>query len=179
MASWMHFEPLSTRRETHAPRFRCATGDSHPTIRELDGEIAAIRQWITDEVDALVSVAEDDLEEVQAIEAGLSRVQNEAQKAGLDLNLREIEYSRLSRQRESSSKLFDLLLQRTAETDLTRLLRTTYVRVVDSALIPKAPISPMVGLNLLGGVLGGLVFGFRPERFCCTKWTVGFATCPT
>lgn len=149
------FRAKRTERASLSVRY----GDSHPTIRELDGEIAAIRESITEEVDALIGVAEDDLEEVQAIEAGLSKVQDQAQKAGLDLNLREIEYSRLSRQRESSSKLFDLLLQRTAETDLTRLLRTTHVRVVDSALIPKAAISPMVGLNLVGGALGGLLCG--------------------
>jgi len=78
----------------------------------------------------------------------------------LDLNLREIQYSRLNRQRQSNSKLYDILLQRTAETDLTRLLRTTHVRVVDRALIPTASISPMVGLNILGGGLAGLFLGF-------------------
>jgi capsular exopolysaccharide synthesis family protein len=135
-------------------------GDSHPTILELDGEIAAIRGSINEEVDTLIKVAAGDLEEIQAVEAGLSTVQNRAQKAGLELNLREIEYSRLNRQRESNSKLYDLLLQRTAEADLTRVLRTTHVRVVDRALVPKTAVSPMVGLNILGGALGGLLIGF-------------------
>ncbi|MGB8223006.1 MAG: polysaccharide biosynthesis tyrosine autokinase [Polyangiales bacterium] len=135
-------------------------GDSHPTILELDGEIAAIRKSIDEEVDARVAVAEGDLTEIRNIEAGLSKVQAEAQKAGMELNLREIEYSRLNRQRESSSKLYDLLLQRTAETDLTGLLHTTHVRVVDRALVPKAAISPMVGVNIVGGAFGGLLLGF-------------------
>jgi succinoglycan biosynthesis transport protein ExoP len=134
-------------------------GDSHPTILELDGEIVALLASIEREVDALIRVAQDDLTEVQAIEAGLSKIQTQAKNAGLDLNLREIEYSRLNRQRESDSKLYELLLQRTAETDLTRLLHTTHVRVVDRALVPKAAISPMVGLNIIGGSLGGLMLG--------------------
>jgi capsular exopolysaccharide synthesis family protein len=135
-------------------------GNSHPTILELDGEIAALRESIRHEVDALIQVAADDLKEVEAVESGLSKVQSQAQQAGLELNLREIEYSRLSRQRESSSKLFDLLLQRTAETDLTRLLRTTHVRVVDRALVPKAAIAPIVPLNVAGGAFAGLLLGF-------------------
>lgn len=135
-------------------------GDSHPTILELDGEIASIRATINEEVGLLIQVAAGDLEEIQAIERGLSTVQNDAQQAGLELNLREIEYSRLNRKRESSSQLYDLLLQRTAEADLTRLLHTTHVRVVDRALIPKAAISPMVGLNIVGGAFGGLLIGF-------------------
>ncbi len=135
-------------------------GNSHPTILELDGEIGAIRASINDEVESLIQVAAGDLQEIQSIEQGLSAVQGQAQKAGLDLNLREIEYSRLNRQRESSSKLYDLLLQRTAEADLALLLRTTHVRVVDRALIPKAAISPLLGLNIFGGTLGGLILGF-------------------
>jgi len=135
-------------------------GDSHPTMLELKGEIAAIRASINDEIETLIKIAADDLKEAQAVETGLSKVQNKAQKAGMDLNLREIEYSRLSRQQESNSKLYDLLLQRTAETDLTRLLRTTHVRVVDRALVPKAAISPVVSLNVVGGVIGGLLLGF-------------------
>ena len=115
---------------------------------------------IADEVSALIKVAEGDLNEAQAVESGLSKVQTQAQKAGLDLNLREIEYSRLNRQRQSSSKLYDLLLQRISETDLTRLLRTTHVRVVDRALVPESAISPMVQLNIFGGVFAGLLLGF-------------------
>ena len=145
-----------TERASLATRY----GDSHPTILELKGEIASIRTAIDNEIETLITVAEDDLKEAQAVETGLSKVQNKAQKAGMDLNLREIEYSRLNRQRESSSKLYNLLLQRTAETDLTRLLRTTHVRVVDRALVPKAAISPMVGLNVVGGLFGGLLLGF-------------------
>ena len=135
-------------------------GDSHPKIQELDRAIVALRASIRDEVDALIKVAEGDLQEVRAVEEGLSEVQNRAQKAGLELNLREIEYSQLNRQRESSSQLYDLLLQRTAETDLTRLLRKTHARVVDRALVPKAAISPVVGLNIAGGAFGGILLGF-------------------
>jgi len=135
-------------------------GDSHPKMLELKGEIAALRASINDEIETLIKIAADDLKEAQAVENGLSKVQNRAQKAGMDLNLREIEYSRLNRQRESNAKLYDLLLQRTAETDLTRLLRTTHVRVVDRALVPKSAISPVVSLNVIGGALGGLLLGF-------------------
>jgi capsular exopolysaccharide synthesis family protein len=134
-------------------------GDSHPTIVRLDREIAAVRESIDEEIDTLIEAAEDDLREIQSVEAGLSKAQEHAQKAGLELNLREIEYSRLNRQRDTSSKLYDLLLQRSAETNLTQLLRTTNVRVVDRALVPKAAVSPVLALNLFGGLLGGLLLG--------------------
>ncbi len=135
-------------------------GDSHPSIQELDQQIAALRDSVKVEVNSLIKIAKGDLREAQSIETGLSRAQNDAQKAGLNLNRQEIEYSRLNRQKESQSRLYELLLKRTAETDLARLLRTTHVRVVDRALVPGSPISPNVVLNLIGGLLGGLIAGF-------------------
>ncbi len=134
-------------------------GDAHPAIRELDGEISSLRKSLTAEVNALIKIAQGDLQEVKAIEAGLSKAQKRSQRAGLDLNRREIEYSRLNRQRQSNAQLYDLLLQRTAEADLTRLLRTTHVRVVDRALVPEAAVSPILPLNLAGGLFAGLMLG--------------------
>lgn len=145
----------TTERASLSARY----GDSHPTIVKLDREIAAVRESIDEEIDTLIEAAQDDLREIQSVEAGLSKAQNQAQQAGLELNLREIEYSRLNRQRDTSSKLYDLLLRRSAETNLTQLLRTTNVRVVDQALVPKAAISPVWGLNLVGGLFGGLLLG--------------------
>ncbi|MEM7138842.1 MAG: polysaccharide biosynthesis tyrosine autokinase [Myxococcota bacterium] len=134
-------------------------GDAHPTIRELEGQIASLRKSLRAEVSARIRTAEGDLREAKAIEAGLSKAQQQSKQAGIDLNQREIEYSRLNRQRESNAQLYDLLLQRTAEADLTRLLRTTHVRVVDQALVPVSPVSPILPLNIAGGLLGGLFLG--------------------
>ncbi|MDH3727736.1 MAG: hypothetical protein OER77_09405, partial [Myxococcales bacterium] len=61
-------------------------GDAHPAIRELDGEISSLRKSLAAEVDARIKIAEGDLQEVKAIEAGLNRAQKQSQRAGLDLN---------------------------------------------------------------------------------------------
>lgn len=134
-------------------------GDAHPRIQELDGEIASLQRSLATEVGALIRIAEGDLKEAKAIEVGLSKAQKQAQKAGLDLNRREIEYSRLNRERQTNAQLYDLLLARTAEADLTRLLRTTHVRVIDRALVPQSAVSPVVPLNIAGGLLAGLMAG--------------------
>jgi capsular exopolysaccharide synthesis family protein len=77
----------------------------------------------------------------------------------LDLNLREIEYKRLHRSKENNERLFELILGRTKENDLTRMLRINNIHIVDRPLLPGRPIKPNVGLNISIGVALGLMFG--------------------
>lgn len=134
-------------------------GPAHPRMTELDARINELRSQVSAEVNAIVRAAEADHAQVQATERGLRQALDEAQAAGLELNLREIEYERLNRERENNAKIYNLVLQRSTETDLTRMLRITHVSVVDTALVPSHPVSPNLPLNALGGMLAGLALG--------------------
>lgn len=134
-------------------------GPAHPRILEADHEIEAIRQTMHDEIAAVIRSVEAELREAHEIEVGLEHAVDEANAAGLELNLLSIEYARLDRDRENQAHLYEMVLERTTETELTRMLRTTHVRVVDRALQPGSPVSPHVPINLGAGAVGGLVLG--------------------
>ncbi len=134
-------------------------GAEHPSMKKLDEEIAAVTKQIEAEKKELLKSAERDLGQVKSIDEGLRVAAEQAHNAGLDLNLREIEYGRLSRERENKAKLYELVLQRLAETDLTRMLKTTHVRVLDRALLPKSPVSPNLARNMAAALLAGLLLG--------------------
>jgi len=142
-------------RDAAAQRY----GDAHPKMQAFDSEIRALRTDLTEEVGAAVAGAESELSEIRRTETGIRAALADANERGLELNLWEIEYGRLSRERESGSKVYDLVLKRSAETDLTRMLRVTHVRIVDRALLPTSSVSPKVRFNISMGVLGGLVLG--------------------
>ncbi len=134
-------------------------GPAHPSMRSLQTEIDTIQTHLRAEIDGIIRTAELDVREIQSIENGLRAALEEAHDAGHELNLREIEYSRLNRERENNSKLYDLLLERTAETDLTRMMRFTHVRIVDRALRPFRAVRPRIVFNLVLGALLGLALG--------------------
>lgn len=146
-------------KQTQRAALSVRYGDAHPEIRGLDNEIAALEKSLRVQIGAMIKVAEGNLKEAKDVEAGLSKAQERSQQAGLELNRREIEYSRLSREQQTNSQLYELLLQRTAEADLTRLLHTTHIRVVDRALAPEGPVSPILILNVAAGLMFGLVLG--------------------
>jgi succinoglycan biosynthesis transport protein ExoP len=134
-------------------------GDKHPKILAVDSQIATVKLQVRHEIDGLISAAEADLHEVEQVEKGVQGALQQANGVGLELNLQDITYRRLQRERDNTSKLYGTLLERTAQTDLTRALSVSFVRVVDQALLPVLPVSPKMHLNLSIGVLLGLMLG--------------------
>jgi capsular exopolysaccharide synthesis family protein len=140
-------------------RMSATRGANHPDRRALDEEIEALREQLAQEVETIVRNAESDLREIRSVESGLRQAVEEAHTAGLELNLREIEYQRLNRARENKAKLYQVVLERTTETDLTRMFVARHVRIVDAALVPRWPVAPNRTVNVLVGLLAGLIFG--------------------
>jgi succinoglycan biosynthesis transport protein ExoP len=135
-------------------------GANHQRMQQLEAEIGDLRRQLQEEIAGVERAAEADVREVQVIERGLRTALDEAQAAGLELNMREIEYQRLNRARANNEKLYNLVLERTTETDLTRMLRTTHVRILDRALEPAGAVSPNVLTNSGAGLGAGLALAF-------------------
>ena len=134
-------------------------GDAHPKIIAVNAQIETVMRALRAEIDGLIGAAVADVTEAQAIEKGLQGALDQANRVGVELNLQEITHRRLQRERDNTSKLYGTLLERTAQTDLTRALQVAYVRVIDRALAPKFAISPRVNTALLIGALLGIVLG--------------------
>jgi len=140
-------------------------GVAHPTMKTLAQEIEILEQQVAREKTALLASAEQDVEQIRSVEQGLRAAAGDAHSAGLNLNLREIEYRRLNHDRDNKAKLYEIVLQRLTETDITRMLRTTHVRVLDRALVPSTPVSPNLVKNLGASLLAGLLLGLAAAFF--------------
>lgn len=134
-------------------------GPQHPEMRNVQSRIDAIIASARAETAGLVEVLRAELREIQDVERGLKAAKQETQNAGLDLNLHAIDYNRLERERANNEKLYGVLLQRTTETNLTRLLRVSPVRLVDRAIVPTGAIRPRPMFNLAIGTILGLLAG--------------------
>ncbi len=133
--------------------------EKHPKVLALDAELATLRQQMRHEIDGLMASAAGDLRETERVEKGLKTAFDQANRLGMELNLQEISFRRLQRERDNTAKLYGTLLERTTQTDLTRALSVSLARVVDRALVPGAPISPRPQMDLAVGALLGLVLG--------------------
>lgn len=144
-----------TEKEGLSVRF----GDSHPQIKSLAARLSVLREQIDKEIQGLIAATSSDLREVTTTERGLRDALGKANTQGLELNLRELQYNRLHRERENNAKLYELVLQRTTETDLTRMMRVAQVRILDRAITISAPVYPRILINFAVGLVVSTVLG--------------------
>jgi succinoglycan biosynthesis transport protein ExoP len=134
-------------------------GPKHPVMLQLRPHLESTSAAMREEVQSMVAAKQSEVRKIKDIEAGLRQALAGAQKAGLEVSLSEIDYARLERERANNERLHGVLLQRTTETGLTRLLRVSPVRLVDRAVVPTVPFRPKPVLTVAIGALVGLLAG--------------------
>lgn len=134
-------------------------GTNHPDVKAADAKLETSRRALGAEIRNVQGSVSRDLNALRREASGLSRLFEEAKKRGLDLNLLEIQYNRLRRNKENTEKLYSLVLERAGEGDLTRMMRFNNISVVDPALVPDKPVRPRVPLNIAFGAVFGVALG--------------------
>lgn len=134
-------------------------GKNHPEVLSSDAKIAAEKEALLTEIRNIQKALDSDLNVLKLQEAGLAGLFEQAKKQALDLNLLEIEYNRLKRSKENNERLYSIVLERTKESELAKMLRVNNVHVVDRPLLPKVPIRPNIPKNISVGLLSGLILG--------------------
>jgi capsular exopolysaccharide synthesis family protein len=97
----------------------------------------------------------NDYQQALAQERSLTSALEQQKREALDLNRKGIEYNSLARDAASNRQIFDSLMQRTKETNISGELKASNIRVVDAAEPPRRPVSPNTRNSLLLAILGG------------------------
>jgi polysaccharide biosynthesis transport protein len=134
-------------------------GANHPEVQAAQAQVDITRQALLAEIRNIQGALDRDLAVVRRQESGLAGLFEGAKKEALELNLLEIEYNRLRRTKDNNEKLYSMLLERTKETDITRVLRVNNIRVLDRPRIPHSAVKPNVPTNIAAGLALGLLLG--------------------
>lgn len=138
---------------------RAGKGPNYDEVKAADGRLEETKRAILTEVRNIKGALDRDLAGARQQEGGLKALFDQANKEALELNLLEIEYNRLRRSKDNNEKLFSMLLERTKESDLARMLNVNNVRVLDRPRVPRYPIRPNTVLNIGVGILIGILLG--------------------
>jgi polysaccharide biosynthesis transport protein len=93
------------------------------------------------------------LRTLEGLKIELEKVKDQAR----DLTLKQVDYNRLQRERDSNLKVFEQVLMRIKEIDLSGMLKVNNLRLLDRAKPPQDPASPNIRLNVLVGIFLGLM----------------------
>ncbi|MFT3775558.1 MAG: polysaccharide biosynthesis tyrosine autokinase [Minicystis sp.] len=138
---------------------KAGKGKNHPEVESSQAKCEIAREAVLAEVKNVQGSLDRDLAAISHQEGGLAGLFEAARKRAFELNLLEIEYNRLRRAKDNNEKLYALVLERTKESDLARMLRVNNIRVIDHALRPGGPVRPQVPFNIGVGVFFGILLG--------------------
>ncbi len=134
-------------------------GENHPAVKKADEKAAIARTQLLSEVKNIQGAIARDLSILERQEGGEASLYETSRKRAVELNLKELEFHRLDRLRAQNEKLYGMLIEQLKEADLRRMMNTNNIRLVDSPTEPKEPVAPRISVNVLFGLLGGLLFG--------------------
>ena len=153
----------------HQALIGAGKGEEHPLVVSAAARIRAARTALSQEVENVRQAAQRDLAVVDREVQDLTALFEQAQQRALELGGLELDYRRLERSKTNTEKLYSLVIERSKESNLTRMMRFNNIQLIDPPLVPKAPVSPRVPLNMTIGLLGGLALGlfgaFAREMF--------------
>jgi uncharacterized protein involved in exopolysaccharide biosynthesis/Mrp family chromosome partitioning ATPase len=151
---------------------------SHPKMVALEKDIVQTRESLGEEarkiaseenvVDPLGQLAKYgeerlelqlQVEAVRAREIALSRVIGRYEESLGSMPEKELQLARLTRERDVNQKIHNNLLEKLEETKISEAENLSSVRIVDAAEPDDSPIRPRKKVNLLLGLLVGLIGG--------------------
>lgn len=131
----------------------------YPPVKQLQAKIDEIRNRLNEETKRRTAAIKADYETSARKEGLLKERTEEQEKLALALNEKTIQYRALEREVQSDKSIYESLLQRSKETEVTGGMTAGSNQVVDSAAIPLRPFRPNIPLNLLLAILVGLIGG--------------------
>jgi succinoglycan biosynthesis transport protein ExoP len=94
-----------------------------------------------------------------ATEKSLMIMMDKEKQKAIELSKLGVEYMPYERTAAENEKLYDLISKRQKELDLTGLLRSNNVRILENAIAPGVPVSPRPMQNLMIALACGFGFG--------------------
>jgi len=141
----------------------------YPKVKELGARVAELQRKINEAQTSIASSIKSDYEAALKKEETLRKSYQKQKTLASALNDKSIQYNILKREVESNETIYNTLLQRLKETEVSSAIKASSIQVVDYAQIPVIPFKPNVTLNLLFacivGLGGGVFLAFFLEFF--------------
>jgi polysaccharide biosynthesis transport protein len=133
--------------------------EKHPKMFEARRQVTeathSLRAATLAAVDTLDAGVEAAISKEKAVAASLAQAQQQA----LDLGKLGVEYSSLQREVESDRAMYESVLRRLKETDVSKGIEKTYMTIIQPAGMPGHPFRPNRPIALALGLLAGLFLG--------------------
>lgn len=131
----------------------------HPKYLQIETQIKEVRGKLQEQISREIENLEAERAVLAAKEGVLQKSISELEKEAMESGKNELKYTILQRNIEMNQKVYDALLSRIKEGDLTEKINVSNIRVVEEAVLPVDPVGPNKRRNLIAAVVLGLMMG--------------------
>ncbi len=131
----------------------------HPEMIKVTSKIAELRLKIREQIGKSVDNSESERAVLMAREKALQGAMGSYEKDAMNTNRKELQYAILEREVEANQNIYNILLAKIKEADITDEITKTNLRLVEPANLPVKPIKPRKGRNLALSAIFGLLAG--------------------
>jgi capsular exopolysaccharide synthesis family protein len=134
-------------------------GPEHPKLKAARAQLEDMKAAYNSTVDKAIESFENEYQSAVETERALEALMEKTKREAIDLSKIEVEYRPFSRAAQETSKVFSLISQRRKEINLTEVMRTNNVRILEHAVLPTSPVRPKPVQNLAIAAMVGLGLG--------------------
>ena len=146
-------------KETAIAPLRQRYKDGHPARAAAETELEGLRASLASAANQTTKQLDTRLRELRLTEENLKQALRDQQKVSLGEDAVTIGYAALTREVEANRTMYESVLKRVKETDVTKELAGEVVQVVARPLLPDLPVKPRKSVILLLSLLAGLGAG--------------------
>jgi capsular exopolysaccharide synthesis family protein len=140
-----------------------------PKMLRLQDQIERLKERIAIEEQKIINTIQSDYKLALEQEKYLSSAIEKLRKDVTDFQQNMNEFQVLKREVETNREIYNSLLQRLKEVDISVALTESDVHVIDRAQVPRSPYKPKkaynIILSLIFGLFGGVFLAFFVEYF--------------
>ncbi|MEJ2697009.1 MAG: polysaccharide biosynthesis tyrosine autokinase [Candidatus Sulfobium sp.] len=140
-------------------------GKKHPLMIRAREDLNVLKEKKEQEIKRVIDSIKNEYDLARSNENNLRRMLSEAKGHAINLNEKFIEYDMINREVETNRQLYEALIKRIKEQNITEQIQTANVMIVEKARTPASPVKPRKTLNVLLGIIVGLFGGFGMAFF--------------
>jgi succinoglycan biosynthesis transport protein ExoP len=152
----VQLESLQNDRAVMAEKLQ----DRHPDMIKIQSSIRAVSTRLESETSRVIASMQSELAAARTTERNLMAAVDRQRDEALAMNRKGVDLGVLERDVNSSREIYEMLMQRAREANITKDIRPSEIQILDPAEVPTSPISPRPSRNMTLAALAGLALAF-------------------
>ena len=134
-------------------------GPENPKLMEIRNKLRAAREEVRAEANKIAGRARQEYKAAVSNEAAANRALADEKKLAGEMQSKIAAYEIAKNEADSAQGLYQYLLEASKEAPLIGGMKSMDINIIDPAITPGKPASPVVPLYLAAGAFAGAIFG--------------------